>query len=559
MKHERTGEQSDQDVATLRPGEGKTAERSEFQHAEADTVMFASVRAIPLANDALIARPTAEEASKFQIHPRRILLSRVVLLVILVMQVLLTVRMHNTVSPDEASTLFTGHAELAHLRSGTPLPPGTGPLPGAAMIAPLLGALAKAAGGLAAARAVSLLEMVFATALLYALTRKLFNERVALCAALVFAVAEPTLLGGYLAGYDATALFLLALAAWLAVRAPKPAGIPVFLLAAPVLVLASAAEYDALFFVPVVVMLAALAAWQSLGWNALVRMVVLGALTVAGLAGVAIGTKLDFRGGLTAPPPAGSGVTSLWDCAQWAGLPLLLVLIGAVAFAVRAATEGTEKAEIAAAGNRYRRVCLGALMVASALLGVALQLLPHTSALRQPVGFGLLLSAPMAGVGLVRVVGDHFRRTQIGIAVWAAVLAVGMTAANDTFHTWPGSARYVADLASNLRPDARYLVEGTDIPLFYLRNHVGAQPRQFTSIGHLAYRSRAGGVLTGGAADIAAIRAGYFRIVAYDYSASRAEDVVIARALAESPEYRLAEIIPNDNDLGRQYIWIKTG
>ena len=572
MKHERTGtgqERSSQDVATLRPGEGKDGEHSVFHRAEADTVMFASVRAVPLADDALIARPTPEEARRFQIHPRRARLSRAVLLVILAMQTLITVRMHNTASPDEAFTVLAGNAELAHLRAGASLWAGTGaPLPGAPMLSPLLSALAVHAGGLAAARAISLLEMLAVTALLYALTRRLFNERVALCAGLLFAVAEPVLLGGFLAGYDATALCLLALAAWLVVRAPEPARVPVYLLAVPVLALAAAAEYAALFFVPLVIGLAALAAWPRLGWRALIRMVVLGAGTVAVIAGTEIATRLDFRAGLVAPPPRpeASGTALLWDCAQWIGLPFALALIGAVAYAVRPATDSpatdsTARATggIALAGGQLCRVWLGVVMAGGALLGVAVQVGLHTGSVRQPVGFGLLLAAPMAGVGLARVVGDHFRRTQIGIAVWGAVLALGMTQANDMFHTWPDSAKYVATMARYLRPGARYLVEGTDVPLYYLRKDAGARPGQFTAIGHLDYAPKGGPALTGNAAYTAAIRAGYFRIVAYHYGEARAEDTVIARALAASPDYRLATVIPDDNDLGRQYVWVKSG
>ncbi|MBO0805958.1 MAG: glycosyltransferase family 39 protein, partial [Nocardiopsaceae bacterium] len=232
-----------QDVASLRPGQEKDRERSTFQKAEAETVMFASARALPINNDdALIAQPTQQEAYKFQIHPRRARLSRVVLLSVLVMQVLLTVRMHNTASPDEASTLLAGHAELAHLSlaritaGAAGIPAGAtatagAPLPGAPVFCPVLDALVGNVGGLGAVRVLSLLEALLATALLYALTRRLFNERVALCTGIGFAVAEPTLLAGYLAGYDATALFLLALAAWLVVRTGAIRG-PAFLLAA---------------------------------------------------------------------------------------------------------------------------------------------------------------------------------------------------------------------------------------------------------------------------------------------------------------------------------------
>ncbi|MBO0806324.1 MAG: hypothetical protein J2P25_25020, partial [Nocardiopsaceae bacterium] len=361
---------------------------------------------------------------------------------------------------------------------------------------------------------------------------------------------------------------------------------------------AVAAEYSALLFLPSVALLAALAAWPRVGAKAMLRPVVLGAGTAALIAGTWYvagagfwhGTEpafshftspgtwhvawRDLWSGITAAPPSGAGSpasagSGLRDLAWWVGLPFALAVIGAVAYAIRPSTEGStteasRRATLVAAGGRSRRVWLGVVLTGSALLAGALQLELQVSASREPVAFGLLLSAPMAGVGLARIVGDHFRRTQIGIAVWAAALAIGMTQANDMFNTWPDSATYMADMTRYLRPGARYLVEGTEIPDYYLRNHADARPGQFTGIGHLTYppsaskTSKKGKALTGDAAYTAAIRAGYFRVIAYHYGATRATDIAMARVLAADPHYRLAAVIPDDNDLGRQYIWVKT-
>ncbi len=67
--------------------------------------------------------------------------------------------------------------------------------------------------------------------LLYSLPRRLFNERAGLCAAALFAVTEAAVFLGNFATYDATCLFLLALAAWITVRTAASRW-PVFLLAA---------------------------------------------------------------------------------------------------------------------------------------------------------------------------------------------------------------------------------------------------------------------------------------------------------------------------------------
>ena len=168
----------------------------------------------------------------------------------MLMQAALTLRMRNTAFEDEALYLYVGHLEIAHWLHGTAL---QGDYPsyfsGAPVLYPVLGALFDSIGGLTAARALSLAEMLAATGLLYTMSRLLFNERVALCAAITFAVAEPTLFLGNLATYDATALCLLAVAAWLVVRTAAFRW-PAYLLAAPVAVLAVAAKYASLLFVP---------------------------------------------------------------------------------------------------------------------------------------------------------------------------------------------------------------------------------------------------------------------------------------------------------------------
>ena len=552
-----------QDVANLRPGQDKHAPRSEFQKAEAETVMFASARAVPLPQ---IATPSAvrEASYRYQIHPRRAWLSRAVVALILLMQAVLTLRMNNSAFEDEALYLYVGHLEIAHWLHGAAL---QGDYPsyfsGAPVLYPVLGALADSIGGLVAARAVSLIEMLLATTLVYAMTRRLFNERVALCAGLVFAVAEPTLYLGNLATYDASALCLLAAAAWLVVRTAEFRW-PAYLLAAPLVVLAVATKYATLLYIPSLIALAGLASAPKRGRKALFgRPAALTALLVAlcaALAYVAGPTTWSASSSRRWNGSRARAPTShlLWDCAQWIGVPLVLAVIGAVAFTRRPATEAKE--QIASAGTRLYRALLGAALGATILLAPIEQIRIHTeTSLHKHVGFGLVIAAPIVGVGLARVIGDHFRRIQVGIAVWAIALVVGMTTANNEFNGWPNSALLVADISHYLRPDARYLVEVDEVPIYYLRDHPDAQPSQFTSTYYIGYFDpKQQQLLTGNAGFTAAIQAGYFQVVAYDYSTTPATDGVIARALAQNPHYRLATVIPNGNDTVRQYVWVRS-
>ena len=131
----------------------------------------------------------------------------------------------NTAFGDEALYLWAGHLELAHWLHGFPLPTGSGYyssfssiFSGAPMIYPPLGALADSLGGLAAARALSLLFMLGATVLLYLTARRVFETRAALIAVAIWAVSEPVLRLAF-ATYDAMSVLLVALAAWMALQA----------------------------------------------------------------------------------------------------------------------------------------------------------------------------------------------------------------------------------------------------------------------------------------------------------------------------------------------------
>jgi Dolichyl-phosphate-mannose-protein mannosyltransferase len=555
---------SGQGVASLRPGQEQLAPRSEFTKAEADTVMFASARAVPVPE--IPTQAAVREASyRYQIHPRRAWLSRVVVGLILLMQAVLTLRMSNSAFEDEALYLYVGHLEIAHVLHGASL---QGDYPsyfsGAPVLYPVLSAAADSIGGLAGARAVSLAEMLLATMLVYATSRRLFNERVALCATLVFAVSEPTLFLGRLATYDATALCLLALAAWLIVRTARFRW-PMYLLAAPLVLLAVATKYATLLYVPSLIALAGLAAAPGRGWKAsAARATALATLFAALSAGLVYLAGPDYMKGFdfsTLERFEGAAATSklLHDCAQWIGVPVVLAAIGAVAYTRQPATETTQ--QIASAGTRVYRALLGAVLGGTILLSPIEQIRIHTeTSLQKHVGFGLVIAAPIVGVGLARIIGDHFRRTQIGIAVWGLALALGMTTANNLFNGWPNSVVFVEDLSHYLSPNAHYLVEVSEVPIYYLRGYPDAQPIQFTSTYTISYYDPAQQkVLTGDAGYVAAIKAGYFQVVAYNYWTTPAVDAVIARTLAQDPDYRLANVIPMDNYQGQQYIWVKNG
>ncbi len=178
------------------------------------------------------------------------------LLVVLVVQAALSLRLvwSNTAFQDEGLYLRAGQLEWARWLHGTPIPDFPAYFSGAPVLYPPVGALADGAGGLAAARILSLCFMLGVTGLLWATTARLYGRRAALLAAGLFATLAGTQFLGAFATYDAMALFLLALAAWLGVRSAdgRLFRIRMVLLAAAGVILAAAdaVKYATALFTP---------------------------------------------------------------------------------------------------------------------------------------------------------------------------------------------------------------------------------------------------------------------------------------------------------------------
>ena len=119
---------------------------------------------------------------------------------------------------DEALYLDAGHQLWAHWLHQVPVPDYASWFSGAPVLYPPLGAAADAAGGLPAARALSLLLMLGATAAIYFTGLRLFGRTAAFFSAALFAVTGLIVHYGAFATYDAPALFFLAIGTWAAVH-----------------------------------------------------------------------------------------------------------------------------------------------------------------------------------------------------------------------------------------------------------------------------------------------------------------------------------------------------
>jgi hypothetical protein len=458
------------------------------------------------------------------------------LLIVLAVQAALSLRLvwSATAFQDEALYLRAGHLEWAHWLHQAPVPGFPAYFSGAPVLYPLLAAAADSLGGLAAARLLSLCFMLGATGLLWASTARLYGRRAALLASGLFATLAGTQFLGAFATFDAMALFLLALAAWLAVRAAggTQAGgrYRALMLAATGLVLAAAnaVTYPTVLFTPVVLAVAALAARREHPGRAwLTALVTAGGCWLAVTAvAVAAGGHAYWRGvtaSTLARPPADAAVTTVLRSAYiWTGLILVLALLG-VAMALAGRTE-----------SRGRPLL--AVLAAAALLAPAGQATLHTTvSLQKHVVPGAWFAAIAAGYAMARL-----SRVDPGYG-WAAVMAVPIVAATlfgslgqaaALFRAWPDSASAVAVLRSAVRAHpGQYLAEDDDVEAYYLMDQV-PWPR-WSGTWYFRY----GQATPGAPSYAAAISRQYFSLVILDFGDTAAADVLITADMRRAGGY----------------------
>ncbi|MFJ2753619.1 ArnT family glycosyltransferase [Streptomyces sp. NPDC087297] len=494
----------------------------------------------------------------------------------LVFQAALSLRLSNTAFQDEALYLAAGHAELSHLLHGGPKPVNYAAyFSGAPQLYPLFAAAVDQEFGLSGARMLSLLAMLSTSALLYSFTRRLFNERVGLAAAALFSVVQSTIVMGNIATYDAPALFLLALATWIVVRTASMAA-PTVLLAAPVVVLAVGVKYAAGLYVPTIVALSLLAALPFQHSKAFLRPLLLVPSIAGGLALGLYNTRLVAGVRHTTTHRhhgADSTLFLLQQSLSWGGLLFIAAVGGAISYVRRSRMNESPLAAGLGSPTRSQRAFLGLLLCTTALLAPAYQMyLGTVVSLFKHVGFGLLFVAPLAGLGMTRLIGAHFRHPHVGIALWTVTLCLGLSQAQWRFTTWPDSSALIRTISPHVNGKGHYLSSTPEVPAYYLRGR--STHRQWQGVFGMEYTDVAKKRYTGDAAYRAALHNGEFDLVVLDGSTNPRLNDVIANDLYSNPKYRPLANVPfriTSNDLrhhmlgdatagwhsGRYQIWKK--
>ena len=466
------------------------------------------------------------------------------LLAVLAVQAGLSLRLvwSNTAFQDEALYLWAGHLELAHWLRGTPVPAYQTYFSGAPVVYPPLGAMADALGGLAAARLLSTGFMLGATMLLYGTGTRLAGRKAGACAALVFALLGPVQFLGAFATYDAMALFLLALASWLTVRASGPLSELYLLAAGLTLALADATKYATVLWNPVVLVLAVLAAAEGGKLRRPLRAVRLAVYTAFPAAaalfrfggppdvqGVMFTTVARQVGSATAPASA-----VLRDSANWLWFLLALALIGAgLSFWGGGRVTGN---------GRFRAVMVTCL--AAALLAPLHQAQIHTTvSLHKHVAFGAWFGAVAAGYALARA-ADVAREKGWRIAAAAAAVMSfsGVPQATQLFtNGWPDMGATEAVVARLVTTTGCPCLATADSVTYYdqLKTVYPGDLGEFTGPYYFYYWDAAGHrEISGTAAYLQAIRDHYFKVIETDPGEPLASEAAILKLIAQTPGYQ---------------------
>lgn len=485
------------------------------------------------------------------------------------MQALLSLRLvrADTAFQDEALDLWAGHMQWAHWLHGTTIPPFPYYSSGAPVIYPPLGALADSAGGLVAARVLSLAFMLASTTLCWSATRRLFGPRAAFFAAALFAMLGPTLHLGAFATSDALGVLLIALAAWCVLTAgPRGRAAGRMAVAGAALALATAADYSSVLYCVVIPVTAVLAAAPLVGVRAALHRltILLQTLAVLLASAAVIGGGAYFTGfqrtilapaAHTSPPVA--VLASSW---RWGGLLVLLALGGVI---------------LSWPGRPGRaQTWLLAVLACAAVLGPAEQAWLQTqAALSQHVSMGAWFAAIAAGYAVARFMG--FARpgrdeTLTAVACAAALAFPVSLAATQSWQlatSWPNATSFI----DVLRPLAvhgsgRLLVEDPAVAMYYLQP--GTEWRRWSSTRNIVLPSGAS-IGTPAGDDVVApgdaavlhryIAQGYFSYVALNFADTAALDHGLAAEIRRNPRYYRIEVVPYGTETkarqGTYVIW----
>jgi glycosyltransferase involved in cell wall biosynthesis len=476
---------------------------------------------------------------------------------ILAVQYLLSARLvhRNTAFVDEATYLSAGHYEIwswSHPHAADMHLPTF--FSGAPTIYPIIAAWADSIGGLAGARYLSMAFMFIATLAVYASARHLWGRPAGWLAAGLWVTTQGVQYLGSFATYDAMALMLITVAAWIVVRFAGPGRVSnLIYLSAPVMVLADATKYASALYNLVVVALAVFVVAFHHGWRSGVRVAAtLAAFLVMGVAVALAVAPSSYLAGISSTTLNRAASTAtrakvLHTSWSWIGVIAVAAGVALAAVAVKGlATRGTGKWT----GRRWAVVGIVAVGAAAVWLAPLNQARIHTeTSLSKHVTFGAWFAALAAG-WLATLIWRPDRPNQwwrvpaLAVALSAVAVALvpagvaGVHQANRLDDEWSNSNVVI----NALRPlvagqNLPILMDQSEIPAYYLENEV--ELPQWVNTFYYAYTDQATGQrLVGPPAYAKAVEDGTFSVIALDFGTQMTVDHAVAAAVHDSGRYK---------------------
>jgi len=496
------------------------------------------------------------ETKKITRKPRLadVTMSRWSLPLILALQALLSwILLQNTAFQDEGLYLYAGRQIWQHWLVGLPLLDNYSHyFSGYPYLYPIIGGALDMLGGLELARSFSTICMLIVTACGYYVTKKLFDQKSAVFAAIFFVCQGPVLFLSRLATYDPLCLCLVAVGAALAVNASLAQRPWRALGIGPFLVLAFFAKYAALLFIPSVLATLALCTLLRRGWISMVVRGTLGALSLVVVGTLAAILVIHFDPSMlhalvnsTTNRIVHQEYSRLFlaeDVVEVAGLSYAVGLAGLV-FAHK------------------KHLLIALLFLGSALLVPAYHIYKaELISLDKHLGYSMFFVMPVAGYALASLSG--FRRAfspgrywLAGVAICLILFLVGAGVAQSLYSGWPSASRLTYAFQTQVRPGSgRYLVEQVEVLRYYLRDD--AYSWQWTGPYFFEYTDKQGHYYVGNEAYVRAVNDGYFDLIALDFGASVQVDLLIAQAIKHSKKYVLIDKIPISDSYGTGYFFI---
>ena len=434
---------------------------------------------------------------------------------------------------------------------------------------PVIGGVLDMLGGLELARTFSLLCMLVVTICAYFVTKKLFDRRSALFAAALFTCQGPVLFLSHFATYDALCLCLLALSALLAVQVSVARHPWASLGLGPLLLLAVAAKYAGILFVPSILALLVWYSLQNQGWRRMLTRLGLALLSLAIVIALAY-WRMDKSVliGLKATTTARIAVVDT------PALVLLehVVTLGGIAYVLAGIGFFLLLRQLRAGTTSLSSLLTMILLYGSSLLAPAYHIYKsELVSLDKHMAFSIFFLMPLAGFALATLSGyrstpevlprpisrphgpGHYWLT--GLALCLIMFMIGTQQAQNDYAQWENTSNLTYLLHTQVHlGSGHYLAEEYDVERYSMQDVTYSW--QWNSLDFFSYTNKQHQQLLGPAAYQAALSDGYFDLVElnYGYNASLAQ--LISSYIKTSKHYDLLVKISYHNSYGNGYFWV---